>query len=108
MPEVGGRGEVRWRLEGKRVFVYCTKTYKLVELYRIVQGGRKGEETVCGADCGCGGVEDAAEFARGAGRETGEGGASAVEREIDPAALCDYGRGGISGDRVGLRGVGGK
>src|SRR3984885_3421482 len=91
MPEVGGRREVRWRLEGKRVFVYCTKRNKLEELYRIVQGGRNGEETVCGADCGCGGVEDAAEFARGAGRGTGEGVASAVEREIDPAARCGCG-----------------
>ena len=84
---------MRWRVEGKRVFVSCTKTYKLVELYRIVQGERNGEETACGPDRGCGWVEDAAEFARVAGRETGEGIAGAVEREIDPATVCDYGRG---------------
>src|ERR1700674_1460147 len=65
---------MRWRFEGKRVFVYCTKTYKLVGLYRIVQGGRNGEETVCGADCGWGGVEDAAEFAGGGGGGPGERG----------------------------------
>jgi hypothetical protein len=37
-------------------FWCCTKSYKLVELYEIVQGEENEGKRVCGADRGCGGI----------------------------------------------------
>src|SRR5580692_7665783 len=71
-----------------RFFGACMKSYNLVELYESVQGEGNEGKRVCGADRGCGGIEDAERFAGAAGAEAGDGVARAFAREADPAAVC--------------------
>lgn len=63
-------------------FLCCTQSYKLVELYGIVQGEENEGKRVCGADRGCGGIKDAGRFASAAGAEAGDGIARAFAREV--------------------------
>src|ERR1700678_1429761 len=83
-------GEVRIRKIGVR-FRCCTISYKLLELYEIVQGGRNEGKKISGANRGRGGIQDAERFAGAARAEVGARVARAFAREADPAAVCGDG-----------------